>query len=1108
MQHVGGGASNRRNEMGSPTAEPVRKGTFIQNGEYWTLSYANKTFSLKGGKGLTYIHFLLQHPGEEIHALDLVNRADPTVPAEQTSPDLSSVLTTVGMSIRDPGDAGEMLDARAKQEYQRRLLELRNELEEARDDDNPEKADTIQSEIDALARELARAVGLGGRDRRSGSAAERARLNVTRAIKAALQRISEHHAQLGELLERTIRTGSFCRYSAADPIHSVSWQFSLEDASYPPPASTAVDLFIRRDASFLHWLASRTRFIGRKNERAILRLCLDQASRGQGTLVMIRGEPGEGKTRIANELAAEAWQAGYLTLTGSCYDRNDCVPFIPFVEILETALARTPTQEGFRNALGNDAGEVARLLPQLRRLFPDIPRPLDLAPEQSRRVLFKAVLDLFGRVAANAPVLLIVEDLQWADEGTLSLLNYLARSISKLPALIVATHRSNDLDPRGLLASTIGDLIRAGLVTAINLSGLPHDAVAEMLQALSERKPPEAVVRAIYSGTEGNPFFVEELFKHLVEQGKLLDSQGEFRRDLQLTEIDLPQSLRLVIGRRLERLRNDTRSLLDTAAVIGRSFTFELLQVSTRTDPDALLDQVEEAEKTGLISSTLDYPDAHFQFSHELIRRYVLGELSALRLQRSHLKVAEAIESLYADTLDDHANDLAYHLLQAGNLADRSKTIRYLEIAARRARMQGALIEAETFYRRALTVLATMTQAPERDQRELALRLALGAVLMATEGYTGAGTAAAYQRAIALGERLGQPMQVVLALAGLSSRPLLQGELEAALMLADRVLAAAQHDGSQRAQIWGYYLQGVVRYHRGDLVLSLERLDLAHKAYSEDDHRKNPQDPGSEALEYLALTSCQLGMTNFARARIREAIILNERLGKPYARTHCQFYAAYLHALMRDPPATWKFSESVLKLAAERSIPLYVDAGRILHGWALAMQGHCDDGVRYAKEGLASYQAAGNRLALGAFLGFLAEAQSESGALDEAIATVEQALNAAPGQLVDVPYLLWVRGNLLVQRADRKRGSEIAGSRYSAALAEAEHSFRDAIVQASRIGARYFALRAANSLGHLLVSIGRSAEVRDLVLPPLHDIEDVCDTVEVADAKMLSEQPN
>ena len=243
------------------------------------------------------------------------------------------------------------------------------------------------------------------------------------------------------------------------------------------------------------------------------------------------------------------------------------------------------------------------------------------------------------------------------------------------------------------------------MVERIDLEGLPHHAVADMIEALSGRKTPATLVELIYSNTEGNPFFIEELYQHLVERGNLLDPSGEFRSNLELEDIDIPQSLRLVISRRLARLSKETHKILGTAAVIGRSFTFELLEAATRTEADWLLDRVEEAKKAGLISSTLHYPKAQFRFSHDLIRRAVLGQLSAPRRKQLNLRIADAIEALYAEVIDDHANDLAHHLQQAGNAADKSRTLKYLALAAARELSQSAYDGALRHVARALPLM-------------------------------------------------------------------------------------------------------------------------------------------------------------------------------------------------------------------------------------------------------------------------------------------------------------------------------------------------------------------------------------------------------------------
>ncbi len=1089
-------SDGRKGGVEPPGRAAAANGIFAVRGEYWTLGYGGTTFPLKDVKGLSYIQRLLQHPEEEFHSLDLLSGPGSTHHVESGRGTTEGTDTVGGL-----GDSGEMLDAQAKQAYKRRLRELNEELEEQRERGNHERAELVKSEIGFYNREMARAVGLGGRDRRAGSASERARLNVKRAITGALQKISEQQPSMGELLDREISTGTFCSYTP-DPRIQVTWQFSVGSPEAPGPVASAVPFFPPRETSFLRGFTEGTTFVGREAEHATLARCLEQALAGEGRIVLISGAAGVGKTRIAAEISAKASRRGMRSFVGSCYDREDPVPFNPVVEILEEWLAQTRDMTAFRETLGNDAPEMARLLPQLRRLFPDIPPPLELPPEQSRRILFGAVADLIARAARNAPVLFLLDDLHWADEGTLLLLNHLAQLVPKLPILVVGTYRDFELIAGGQLARTLDELIRRHLVERINLGGLSEGGVAEMLRALSGREPPESLVRLFYSNTEGNPFFVEELFSHLREQGKLIDSVGEFRRDLRLSEVDVPQSCRLVIGRRLARLNDATLKALGAAAVIGRSFAFDLLAESTKTEPDRLLDSIEEAERAGLITSTLEYPEARFRFCHELTRQAVVGQLSVARRQRLHLNIAEAIEHLHPDALEDHVNDLAHHLWQAGTSADGGRTARFLAMAAKRALEQGALTEAEGFFRQALDVLETTAESPAHDRQELELQLALGQVFIAVRGYTAVETASAYDRASTLGERLGEPIQIVLALGGLYGLALLRGDMDGAQAFADRVRAVADRCGSSATRAWGWHYQGVPSYHRGRLALAHDYFAQVLAVYREDDHQNNTQDPGVESLDYMSVTAWQLGMADSARARMREAITLADRLRKPYVVAYSRFFAAYLHVLLRDPVTCQRFAEEVTEQSSDQSLPFIFEICRILRGWALAQQGRCDEGITCAREGLASFMAGGNRLSIGTFSGFLAESLALGGHIDEALARVGEAIAEVGDQLLDLPYLLRVRGDLLVHMS---RGLSPAGAKASASPAAdlAEQSFRESMSLASRIGAKSYELRAATSLGRLLISRGRSAEVHELVSPLWSSFTEGFETRDLIEAKAL-----
>jgi class 3 adenylate cyclase/tetratricopeptide (TPR) repeat protein len=468
----------------------------------------------------------------------------------------------------------------------------------------------------------------------------------------------------------------------------------------------------------------RTPFVGREAERAELRRCLDRAARGQGALVMIGGEPGVGKTRLAEELAGEARQRGLLALTGHCYEMEGAPPYIPFVEILE-ATARVVPQEAFRQALGDAAPEVAKLMPELRRLFPDIAAPMELPPEQERRYLFNCMHEFMERSGRAQPLLLTLEDLHWADDSTMLLLQHIAQRLREMPVLIVGTYRDVELDAARPLARALEELLRQRLAHDLALKRLPEDGVEAMLRGLSGQQPPPPLVQAVYSETEGNPFFVEEVFHHLAAEGKLLDAHGRWRSDLSISELEVPRGVRLVIGRRLERVSEECRHVLTTAAVIGRAFSFELLEGLGEVEADVLLDAVDEAERAHLITSAGDGREARFTFAHELIRQTLLSGLSLPRRQRLHLRVAGAIERVYARALEEHAADLAHHLYQAGTAADPQKTAHYLALAGERAFEAAAFEDALRHYEAAVSLQPADDRRGRADllhKRGLALR--------------------------------------------------------------------------------------------------------------------------------------------------------------------------------------------------------------------------------------------------------------------------------------------------------------------------------------------------------------------------------------------------
>jgi class 3 adenylate cyclase len=420
-----------------------------------------------------------------------------------------------------------------------------------------------------------------------------------------------------------------------------------------------------------------TPYVGRVSERETLRSMVESASAGTGGMVLIGGVAGVGKSRLVREAAAVAERLGMAVYLGNCLDMESPPPYQPTIDQLEQA-ARTFSAEGFRTALGVNAPEIAKLLPSLRQRYDDIPPPPDLTPEQERRYMLHGVGEFIERAAMNQPMVLVFEDLHWADESTLLLLRHIGARASSVPVLVLGTFRDDELEPGRPLTNAIGPLFRDVGAVDLRPQLLSRDEVRAVLSSRAGSEAPMELVDLVFSETHGNPFFTEELFRHLRDAGRLFDEEGRWRPGFEIGVTEVPQGVRLVIGRRLDLLGVEHRKLLAAAALIGRTFTFNALAAVSNADEDDLFDALEAAERSHLIEELpADHP-ADYLFVQEQIRQTLVGELSLARRQRMHLRVADAIEQLGSDS----PVELAHHLVSAGSAAPVDRTVAALAAAA------------------------------------------------------------------------------------------------------------------------------------------------------------------------------------------------------------------------------------------------------------------------------------------------------------------------------------------------------------------------------------------------------------------------------------------
>jgi tetratricopeptide (TPR) repeat protein len=568
----------------------------------------------------------------------------------------------------------------------------------------------------------------------------------------------------------------------------------------------------------------------------------------------------------------------------------------------------------------------------------------------------------------------------------------------------------------------------------------------------------------MYSHTEGNPFFIEELFRHLLEKGEITYPDGEFRSILNLAEIEVPENLRATIGRRLALLSNDTQRMLATAAVIGRSFGFQLLEASTQADSELLLDSVEEAERAGLISSVLEYPETRFNFTHALIRQVVVSGLSSPRRQRLHLRIANAIEQLYP--IEERLDDLAHHLWNAGGSADGSRTLRYLQMAAESAVKRSANLEAINQYSKALELLKTESAIPDRAEKELALQIGLGVPLALTRGYSAPEVEATYNRARELSRRAGDSPHTFSLVLGLKRFFAFRGELQTALELGAQLLtlAEARTDCSLLAR--AHLMQGQTLYTLGELLHAQRHFEEGIRLY--DTNKERPYtalygiDSGAGCLSYTAIIEWFLGHADGALRPSQRALALARELAHPFNLAMTLTWAAFLHHLRQEEQTTLEHAEAVVSLATKNGFALWLAWGLVLQGWALVRKGS-KEGIGQIEQGLGVWRSSGALLAVPQMLTLLADSYLRLHQTRDGLNTVSEALGSAErtGERLFEGELYRIKGDLLRQRRENARGE-------APSTEEVEGCFLKALDIARRQHAKSLELRSLTSLARSL----------------------------------------
>jgi tetratricopeptide (TPR) repeat protein/KaiC/GvpD/RAD55 family RecA-like ATPase len=450
----------------------------------------------------------------------------------------------------------------------------------------------------------------------------------------------------------------------------------------------------------------------------LLKKAVDRTSQGVGGVVFLHGEAGIGKTRLARELRAYAHLKGMQVLYGGCPGlfRTDRVPpYILWHEVIRDYLENSNLEQLYR-VIGFYPAEVAKVAPELSQKLKAIPQSFQISPEQEQNRLFEAVSQFITNIAREAPLLVVLDDLQWADPSSLLLLHYLARGMQKTPLLLLGAYRSTDVDAKHPLTPILAELNRERLQQSVSLKRMSLDDISEMIKNILQQEDiPQEFCKLVYEKTRGNPFFAEEVIKSLKEEGIIYREENKWKIE-EITKIEFPETVKNVLKTRFSRLNNECQNVLTMASFVGNDFTPEVLSALTGIEENKLLELMDRIFRTGLIKEREVRGEEVCSFADMLVRDVVYEEVSLLKRKKLHAIVGDALEKVYALKVDEHFGELASHFVESG---DKDKALDYFLKAGAKAQGVYANREAISNFQSALRLLEEKRGGPHEKARVL-----------------------------------------------------------------------------------------------------------------------------------------------------------------------------------------------------------------------------------------------------------------------------------------------------------------------------------------------------------------------------------------------------
>ena len=824
---------------------------------------------------------------------------------------------------------------------------------------------------------------------------------------------------------------------------------------------------------------------GRSAEWQKVQQALQTALQGQTRWVSIRGEAGIGKSRLAEELIRRARSQGIFTARTHTFQMEGSLAYAAVAELL-----RQYHKADRLNGLSETWHiEVARLLPELIEGRTDLEPPGPLIENWQRTRFYEALSRAL--LADDSPAVLVMDDLQWLDQESLDWLHYLMRLDTRANLLVVGLFRDHAIDPDHPLTKLLSALQQDDRLTDIKLRPLNiEDSVSLAENVLGNTLGTEEQEKLI-TYFEGNPLFIIETIRsHLTRAETNTGSAGgvTLRISPPGNAAELPPKIIAVIQSRFASLSTAARSLMELAAVFGRSFDFQFLSTAGAAPDDKLVEVLDELWRRRIIREQ----DANiYNISHDLIREVAAAQISVPQSRALHLRIARALETLYAGDMEGAAWELAVHFEKAGRL---EPAVAYYEQAALVDKKMGALRNVIFYLEKGIGCLHQIPRSPQNIEKELMLQLNLGFALFQVGSPGDPAVEAAFSKAQRLAEISGQHEELFRAMYGLVTFYMMRSDLQKMLDLSRQCLVLAQRTDDTGQQIASHMIIGVARFFKGDFLEATEHLQQVCDLYDPVEHRilglMLGLDPGVAGYAYLGLSQGFLGYGDRALKNVVQARSVAGQLQHPFTEMVADFYRSEFHCLRQEAPEAKAAAQRVMEITTKYELNYFFLQSKMMNDWAVAFEGREQEQMMSNLiEMTQAYRASGSELAYPSFLNLLAEVCLLASSREDALAYLDEALHYQEKN-----------GERYVQAETYRLCGEAL---LPDDPVEAEAAFRRGIAVAEKQEAKSMHLRCTVSLCRLWQRQGREAEAHRLLSEICDWFEEGYDTPDLLNANVL-----